>query len=81
MSSTLQYKAIGEELQLAHYALGRSGASELVRRGGREKESTKGSSQYRQQRNRTVLLLDKLCTSYYCIMSGSPLLRQELSHT
>lgn len=30
---TLQYKAIGEELQLAHYALGSSRASELVRRG------------------------------------------------
>lgn len=26
-------------------------------------------------------LLDKLCTSSYCIMSGSPPLRQEVSHT
>lgn len=31
-SCTLQYKAIGEELQLAHYALGGSRVSVLVRR-------------------------------------------------
>lgn len=42
MSSILQHKAIGEELQLAHYALGRSGASELVRRGGVREREHKG---------------------------------------
>lgn len=46
-----------------------------------ERKSTKSSSQYRQGWNRTLVLLHKLCTSYYCIMSGSPPLRQELSHT
>lgn len=79
MSSILQYKAIGEELQLAHYALGSSRASTPERENEREK-STKSSAQYRQQWNRTSLRLDKLCTSYYCIMSGSPRLRQEQSH-
>lgn len=46
-----------------------------------ERKSTKSSCWYCQQWNRTWDFLDKLCTSYYCIMCGSLILRQELSHT
>lgn len=52
---------------MAHYALESSRASAATRENERE-QTTKSSAQSRQQRNRTPLPPDKLCTGYYCIV-------------